>query len=578
MAITTTSVAWEVRTTGSDTNGGGFNTASGGTDYSQQDSPFLAFNGTTTTGIYNGSGSVTVGFLYTGNCTLNSPTLTSMSSVVNIQPGMYVIATSANRIPVGVTVLSVGTNTVTMSGNAVATLTGQNFIFTSHVVTASDIGNVLNVTGGTNFNVGRYLITGVTALGNIWTIIGGTIASGGATGMTGNMGGGLLTIANGLSSVGAAGQTIYVQSGTYNISTGLSTPTTGGGTSQTRVIGYVTNHSTVPVDGSKPIISTGSNAITAFTMTASGWQLNNFIVTSAANGVTGLSLSLYSSTNNSKFSGFATGISSTIASSIVSNCEVTAATTVGITTSGGNVIGCWVHDMTCPGITTAGGSINYNLITNCTGALSDGIACSSQGSVVLGNTVYGCGRDGLRLSSTYGVVCCMVMNNIFANNGGYGAEATVSTVLYPTSGSFNYNSYYSNALGNTNNIGIGPNTVFPSTSPFTNPSGNDFSLNAIVTGGYELRNAGFPSTMPGLSTPISYPDIGVYRHQDATPPASWSSSTAYIAGNLVSYLGNNYVSVLAGTNQLPTNTTYWAPFTTPSISITYELFMSAGGV
>ena len=50
MAIQASTV-WEVRTTGSNTNGGGY--TSGGTDYSQQDSPQIAVtdavaNGTTT--------------------------------------------------------------------------------------------------------------------------------------------------------------------------------------------------------------------------------------------------------------------------------------------------------------------------------------------------------------------------------------------------------------------------------------------------------------------------------------------------------------------------------------------------
>ena len=44
-------VVWEVRTTGDDTNGGGFNSASSGTDYSQQNTPVLTVTDAATSGV-----------------------------------------------------------------------------------------------------------------------------------------------------------------------------------------------------------------------------------------------------------------------------------------------------------------------------------------------------------------------------------------------------------------------------------------------------------------------------------------------------------------------------------------------
>ncbi len=41
-------------------------------------------------------------------------------------------------------------------------------------------------------------------------------------------------------------------------------------------------------------------------------------------------------------------------------------------------------------------------------------------------------------------------------------------------------------------------------------------------------------------------------------PAYYNSTTAYTVGMFVTYLGTNYVCVLASTGNLPTNTTYWA--------------------
>ena len=37
------SMVWEVRSTGDDLNSGGFRAGAGGTDYSQQDTPLIAF-------------------------------------------------------------------------------------------------------------------------------------------------------------------------------------------------------------------------------------------------------------------------------------------------------------------------------------------------------------------------------------------------------------------------------------------------------------------------------------------------------------------------------------------------------
>lgn len=49
MGLTTSTTVWEVRTAGSDLNGGGFNTAAAGTDRSQSDTPFVTIDGVTIT-------------------------------------------------------------------------------------------------------------------------------------------------------------------------------------------------------------------------------------------------------------------------------------------------------------------------------------------------------------------------------------------------------------------------------------------------------------------------------------------------------------------------------------------------
>lgn len=52
----------------------------------------------------------------------------------------------------------------------------------------------------------------------------------------------------------------------------------------------------------------------------------------------------------------------------------------------------------------------------------------------------------------------------------------------------------------------------------------------------------------------------VYRagaRVDVSGLSAWNSGTAYIAGNVVSHSGTNYVCILASTNNTPPNSTYW---------------------
>lgn len=442
-------VSWEVRTTGSDSNGGGFNTASAGTDYSQQDTPHVTFDGVTIYGTYS------------------------------------------------------STTTVIIHG---------------YVVAATDIGNVLNITGGTNYTVGRYVITAVNTGTNSWTMS-SACETAGATGMTGFMGGGLLTIAEGLVNVVVAGQVVWVQNGTYNITSAL-TATLSSTATASRLIGYITNHTTVPLGTNRPTISTGTNAINALTMTGRGWYVQNLIFSSTSSGVVGISATTDDQISNVKVSGFATGVILLTSGSLY-NSEVTACTTAGVTTTGAIISDCWIHDMTCVGISCATNppQITYCLITNCTGATSDGILSSIYGGTYIANTIYRSGRDALRLSSGNGLTSTTALNNIFANSGEYGVNVVTANFVtsQPT---IDFNGYYSNASGNTNNLIIGGGSATLAASPFNNPAGNDFSLNNTLSGGASLRNAALPQTMPGLATPQSYNDIGLYRHQDNTGPVT----------------------------------------------------------
>lgn len=447
MALAQT-VAWEVRTTGNDANSGGFNTASAGIDYSQQNTPHVTFNGSTIT--------------------------------------------------------------ATGSGTAL-TLTG-------YIVSSGDIGNVVKITGGVNFNPGNYQINAVTVATNKWTLD-RTPVTGAGSAMTGTMGGGLLTISNAFVQYAPNDAIIYVQNGTYNITTGLTATSETGGKDQNRLFGYITNHSTAATGNNRPVIATASNAINALSAIGSGgWIFSNLILTNTANGLSGINLVSNNNTSifNCKVSGFATGIIGSTSHSIV-NTEVTGNTVAGITATNIVIIGCWVHDMTCVGISVITNDITIGncLISNCSGATSDGILDTASGITMFGTTIYKSGRDGIRLSGNVSLAPAVMYNNIFANNTGFGIDVVVAQDS-PIANNVNYNGFYSNTAGDRNNLSVSPNDVPLTQSPFTAPGSNDFSLNTVLNGGAQLRNTGFPGTISGLPTPTGFNDIGVYRHRDVT--------------------------------------------------------------
>ena len=158
MSVTFTQ--WDVRTTGNDANGGGFNpgtsfACSGGTDYSQQDSPQVTFDGATITASTGGSSA-----------------------------------------------------TITITGYTVAT---------------TDKCNVLQIASGTNFLPEFYAINSVNTGANTWTLD-RNVSSGAGSAMVGRMGGSLLTIAKAYAATSLLMDTINLKNGTYTLTAAIAMP------------------------------------------------------------------------------------------------------------------------------------------------------------------------------------------------------------------------------------------------------------------------------------------------------------------------------------------------------------------
>ena len=455
MALSASTV-WEVRTTGVDTNGGGFVTGSSGTDYSQQAAAQYALTGVTTA----------------------------------------------------------GANAICLSASSAAVM----------------VGNICQITSGTNFTVGFYQILSV-AVGVSFTLDRNCTIAAGAAGVV-NIGGALLTIQQGLTNVSVASQVVYIKSGTYTITTALAPSATNAGEYQTRVIGYTTTRG----DEGQPTVAL-STAINGLNASSSGWTWENLIFSGAATGLIGVNISAaYNTFYNVKVTGFTSyGMKSAVNTAItfvrceITSCSGTAAIDLYQTNS---IYFSYIHNNTCPGIIDSQNGCNayYCISANNTGASSDGISFSYQSSVI-GCLCYGNGRDGLRFRTNLAFgIAGVVINNIFAKNGAYGLNWT-SAATTTKFGWADYNAFWSNTTAARNNLTAGTHDVTitgtdPTNDPFTSKGTGDWSLNNTAGAGALLRAVGLIGILPGSSS-TGYQDIGPLQHPDpggAAGPSQFQGS------------------------------------------------------
>jgi hypothetical protein len=114
----------------------------------------------------------------------------------------------------------------------------------------------------------------------------------------------------------------------------------------------------------------------------------------------------------------------------------------------------------------------------------------------------------------YGAGTAIVANCLSVSNSTYGLYCDsagtlpqiVGFVTYGnTSGDIGGSTIYGYPVGNTALMNVVVGAVSLSTSPFTDPSTGDFSLKAADidtpgTGAYQLKNSGYPSIYPGTTT------------------------------------------------------------------------------
>lgn len=383
------------------------------------------------------------------------------------------------------------------------------------------VGNAIVITGGTNFNTGRYVIASVAAA--VATVLGPTnITSGVGASGTGGQGGALASV--GLpAGIGVADNEICIQSGAYNI-TSASTNVSGGCVSQGTAMGLYGYGSVRGDLGTPPVLTASGISTATIISTTNSDSANcvNITVDGASlTSIRGFTIGAFCYkcwAKNCTNSGFATqGTGPTVF------CRASGCTTAGAgfnsTTTGHRFIACHAAGNSVQGFLATGGgnACMFCVSSSNSGASSYGFNTGGTIGILFANCVaYANGASGFRYTGGGGIT---FLNCIAESNGAWGwnGSATVSFGLANcaaynnTSGSGFTDSVGSNSRANMAEFNAA--VITGSGSFFTNAASGDFSLNNTAGAGALLRATGFLGSLPdGLTA--GYQDIGVAQHAD----------------------------------------------------------------
>jgi hypothetical protein len=424
----------------------------------------------------------------------------------------------------------------------------NQFTSAANPVNKGMVGNLVNVASGTGFTVQTVEVVSTATTTATADKVMGTASS---TGGVGKLGGCYLTPAK-LAANQIGSNKAFVKSGTYTSASavvfGAANVTPTATVPYTRLIGYASVRGditpTTSNQASRPQILVTSAATTAIQFSNNGWFVENIVA--GGSGVT-CSSALYCPSNyvtflNCKATAFANnGIIGNAGSYVqVVGCEVTGGTAgIGINVANFSMVtGCWSHDHTgsCKGISTgAGATVVGNLVSNCAGASATGIETTGP-SFVLNNTVYKSGGAGISATSS-NLLAMTIRNNLITECTGWGIDFT--TAALPATPMWDGNAFYSNTAGNRHNLDdtatnvvdavvpyINTLDVILSADPFQAKASDDYRLNTTAGGGAACRAHGVPNSWPGNSLTVAAHDVGAVQHAD---PAGGGGLANYLS-------------------------------------------------
>lgn len=543
MALAQTTIL-DVRTTGSDSNSGGFATVN-----TNMATDLAATNANTsapvvTSASYNfiardvghwlyvSSGTNwTPGWYQIASVNAGAATLTATigtASLGNFTGASTVVGCATVASPTGGT-WSVDYSQTDAAGVAFTDLvidgvTNTDFTSEANPIGKSMVGNIVNQVSGTGFTVQRWQIVSVTGTTGRADKSLGTL---GSTGGVGNLGGCLLSpgVAG---SIWVAGMRAYVKGGTYtmsvtnNVAGGRMTITPAGTTTTPNVLqGWSTirgdGNSTWLAIASKPSFRTGdASATLMITCADAQCHIKNidFQRTGGHTSHVGIQtdgtipIIQYCSGTDLK------GIVTVGASAQVQYCYFTGRAPYECQST------CSYDTCVADAPTsTAGFNLGHNAeLTNC--IVIDGTVQSFLQTLSAARTKYrncltvstgAIGQTGFDLGTN------ALGNQVLINCLAYGRTTGYA---YGSAGSYNHR-VIGCAYGNCTtgfdsdlNAECIENSKVLTADPFEDLANKNFAPNNAPGGGAMLRALGFPTAFPGINT-TNYTDVGPAQHQDA---------------------------------------------------------------
>lgn len=539
LAALSNATVWEIRTNGSNTNGGGFVAGAAGADFSQKNSANATSQGSTTMTGNGGSissGATTV-IVTSAPALFASPQTTLVGDWIKIDSEvMKVTGVSTNTLTItrgqlgtsaashtdGTTVTNVSnvstTDLVTAGTTTISTAAG--------FLSANAVGNIVYIAGGTGaITGGWYQIASVSTSGSSTTaVVDRSTGLTSGTGATLNIGGALQTLQQLQTNWIAANKAFVKADGTYTGTANLAL-STGNNNPHNQLIGYTSSRT----DGGKFTYQMQTN--TGFTgiTVSNAIVVRNIIIDCNSLGTsTGLSITNSAAyVWNYKVINCATSAVTKSAGTLLYG-EITG-TLTGATdnihsTGGGLTRFFYIHDTHGTGVNgSSTETIEDGVVANTSDALADGVR-SSQGYVTR-VTVFNAQGDGFNFgASATNWFGPLMLNDLAYGNTGCGFRGNTFATATPAEPMFDGNAFGSNTGGNLCSIndtsgvnGVNPyvyvNNVTLTSNPFVNTGTGDFSLNNTAGGGASARGAGVTFGYPtALGT--SHPDMGAYQHPD----------------------------------------------------------------
>lgn len=483
MSLATTTV-WEVRPTGNDQHGGGFNSARGGTDYSQQDAAQVDFN----------------------------------------QPGNAFSSTAVDSATISIDSLT-ALFTAAMVGNIIYVNGGTNAVVGRY--------EIVTFVSSTSVTLDRSPSTPGTQMTGATGYLGGSVATLGqiASDVVGSN-----TVWVKEANYNLASEVLLAQSVTPSNTV-----------KRTKLWGYGTTRGdkgrptfTATASGARLRIFNGDGwDIRNFILDAANVEAYcifsdagaNYNIISNVWCKRWTSVGLYMGGNFHQIFDNELGPST----------ATLASGALRLNNSYGYVTRNYIHDINQHAISGDAGHsfIDGNIIYNVSGA-NHGIYTPGPNPLprITRNTIVKVGGSGIVVNNTT-VSQLAVRDNLIAGCGGYGLSFTNSG--WEQTPEVDHNAFYNNTSGNYQNIPAGEHDVQMLADGtdtnlaklFTDITAGNFLLTNTAGYGASCRAAGFPSAWPGLASTPSNNDIGATQHADPVGGGGSAGGGKILASSII---------------------------------------------